>query len=452
MRCLRFPMVLCRIRWPLLLAAFLLLGGRAAQASEQPPSVLEIPFSFSLQGLFRETERIVPAQVGSWHRWQRRHGVDTRYSAWRGPLAFRLSGDTLTLQAHVRYRVQVRKSLLGVEVKAGCGVEEAPRQALIGLQVRLAWNPDWTPRPQFRLLPVRFLDRCEMTAADIDVTPLVGREFQQRMRESLHRALADLAPAMGSLRRQAAEIWRKMNGPLALAEKSWLQLNPVAVALSPLYGSETEARVHLAVALRPRLRHGERPADRPTELPPLRPFFPRSGGVRFQLSLESDYERIGSLLSTALAGRSFQVEGYRFGIDSVVLSGEGRELHVKLGFTGQARGSAEIWLEVGFIPETKTLGLKDLDYLFEPVDNDLYAMAGMFYEKIRQLLLDSANRLLERALADWEARLELALASIAPEGARLDLDDIEPRKMDIEFLPTGVRFKGSAEGSIRVRL
>jgi len=102
----------------------------ASNESRPAPSILEIPFSLPLQGLYRETERIVPTRVGSWRQWRQRHGVDTRYQAWRGPLAFRLSGDTLTLQAHVRYRVQVRKELLGaVAVKADCGVDEAPRQA-----------------------------------------------------------------------------------------------------------------------------------------------------------------------------------------------------------------------------------------------------------------------------------------------------------------------------------
>ena len=132
--CLAFR---ARGRLPIFIATMLLGGGlpiagvAAGAVSQLPhpaPSVLEIPFRFSLQGLFRETEDIVPGQVGHWRDWTRRHGVDTQYRVWRGPLALRLTGDTLTLQAHVRYWVRVRKKLLGsLQVNAGCGVDEAPR-------------------------------------------------------------------------------------------------------------------------------------------------------------------------------------------------------------------------------------------------------------------------------------------------------------------------------------
>ena len=66
-------------------------SGAVSQVPHQAPSVLEIPFRFPLQGLFRETERIVPTQVGHWREWKRRHGIDTQYRAWRGPLADRKS-------------------------------------------------------------------------------------------------------------------------------------------------------------------------------------------------------------------------------------------------------------------------------------------------------------------------------------------------------------------------
>ena len=426
-------------------------SGAVSQVPHQAPSVLEIPFRFPLQGLFRETERIVPTQVGHWREWKRRHGIDTQYRAWRGPLAFRLSGDTLSLQAHVRYWVRVRKKLLGaLEVKAGCGVDEAPRQALIGIQVRLAWNPDWTPRPLFRLLPPRFLDRCEMTVADIDVTPLVGKVFQEQMRESLRRALAALSPALRSVRHRAEGIWQRLNEPLPVADEGWLRLDPVAVALSPVFGSENKATVHLAVALRPRLSLGDRPASRPTALPPLRPFFPSAAGIRFQLSLEADYGRISRLISAALAGKTFQVKDYRFGVDSIELSGEGEEIKAKLRLNGQAAGSAEIWAEVGFDPESKSLRLEGLDYMFDPADSDLFVLAGMFYEKISQLLLETANGVMEQEMDTLRSRLEAALVGVAPEGARLDLGQIRLASVRIEFLPDGVRLEGTAEGSVRV--
>ena len=71
-----------------------------------------------------------------------------------------LAGDLLQVEAHVRYWVQGRKKILGgLDLEAGCGVDEPPRQAIIGVLVQLGWGPDWTLRPRFRVLPTRFIDR-----------------------------------------------------------------------------------------------------------------------------------------------------------------------------------------------------------------------------------------------------------------------------------------------------
>ncbi|MGB5439723.1 MAG: DUF4403 family protein, partial [Gammaproteobacteria bacterium] len=178
------------------------------QQPESPVSFIDIPLRLSLEPLINAADRMLPYQAGNWRAWKDWHGIDSQYRGWRGPLSITASGNVLLVQAHIRYWIRAQKKLLGaVTLKASCGIDEAPRQAVIGMQVLLEWGPDWTLRPRFRILPTRFLDRCEMTIANIDVTPVVETEFRKQMQESLRAALKSLAPDVNAIQRQAQQTW-----------------------------------------------------------------------------------------------------------------------------------------------------------------------------------------------------------------------------------------------------
>ncbi len=277
-----------------ILALFLgiaLLNNVVASTPAAPQvSVIELPFRFSLKDLYRDAEAQVPTQAGNWRQWRDWHGLDIRYRAWRGPLSIHFQGDTLLVQARVRYWVQVRKHLIaGLTPTMDCGVGEPARQAIVGLQVRLGWNPDWTPRPQFHVLPTHFIDSCEMSLVGIDVSPLVGKVFRQQMERSLRQALDTLTPSMHSIHTHAQNAWALLNRPIPLSDTTQLHLHPVGAALSPVYGQGDQAQIHLGLAMFPQLGPAQDDEASSWPLPPLRPYYPNSRGLRFELNLELDY-------------------------------------------------------------------------------------------------------------------------------------------------------------------
>ena len=217
-------------------------------------SVIEIPIQLSLEPLIEATEEALPNQAGNWRNWKNWHGVKSRYRAWRGPLGISITGNVLLVQAHIRYWIKARKKLLGaVNLKGSCGVNEPPRQAVIGMQVRLGWGSDWTLRPEFHILPTRFLDRCEMTIANIDVTPLVEKEFRKQMQKSLKAALRKLAPGIHAIRQQAHRSWSLLQEPIEIAQGKQLVLRPTGAALSRINGRGKSIDTRLAIRLRPQL-------------------------------------------------------------------------------------------------------------------------------------------------------------------------------------------------------
>lgn len=189
-----------------------------------------------------------------------------------------MQGELLLVQAHVRYWIKANKNVLGtLNLQSCCGVDEPPRQAVIGVMIRLAWSSDWALRPEFRVIPTRFLDRCEMTIADIDVTPLIGKKFQNQLEDKMRVALKTLSLRLSALREEAEPSWILLQQPVEVGADHWLLLNPEGVVLSPLAGHGNSVDAHLAVVMVPNVVSGSAPVGRSRPLPPLMRFYPPVG-------------------------------------------------------------------------------------------------------------------------------------------------------------------------------
>ncbi len=431
-------------------------------AAAQPPvwtraeagprvSMMEIPLSIDLGPLFRRAEALLPRELGHWKGWRGLHGVETRYRAWRGPLSMFLHGDLLRVEAHVRYWVQARGRIIkGFGLEVGCGVDEPPRQAVVGLLVKLDLGPDWTLRPRFRVLPTRFLDGCEVTAADIDVSPLIDRLFRKRMEESLRSALADLGPGLEAARRRVAGYWGQLQQPVELTPGLWLRADPLALALASPRGQGDQLHTNLGIVLL--LALGSKPPVPATQrpLPPLQTFIPRGFGTRFELNLDLDLDAVGRHLSGLLTSKPLIVEGHRVGIGRVDVAGDGRDLVLSALLTGEATGSIEIRAVPVFDPQQQAIYLRELDFVFEPQDPDQALMVDLHYQSIQTALQDGANELLGARTEGMREALESALSRSLPQGLKLGLASLQLASLDLRVIGSELRLTGTATGSLAV--
>jgi hypothetical protein len=441
------------------LVFLLAYGGVAAQpvAGIQEPGVplsfIEIPLRLSLEPLITSADRLLPSQAGNWRTWQDWHGIDSQYRAWRGPLSVTASGDVLWVQAHIRYWIRAQKSLLGaVTLKAGCGIDEAPRQAIIGMQVLLDWGSDWTLTPRFRLLPTRFIDRCEMTLANIDVTPLVATEFRKQMQDSLRAALRTLAPGLDAMRRQAQRTWSLLQEPVDLGEGNWLLLRPAGVALSRIAGRGHSLDAQLALTLQPVLVSGAEPAVEPVPLPPLGQYHPRSDGLNLHLGVNLEFPALNQRLTDTLAGKSFVITGREIDVKRINLAGNGQQLSARMELAGALAGTAELQATVAYAAQRQKLELQDLTFNYEAEDPALGALAEAFHEPIRQALEAAANEALAQQLERLRGRLGTVLEKITPPGVVLDLSDLQLSSVQLHIEQQGIRLDGTATGSARLVL
>lgn len=438
-------------------AAILLVAHSASAQSPSPgtlvggkvPSVLEIPLDIDLDPLFRKAESMLPWQAGHWQQWRREKGIETRYRAWRGPLAMSLQGDLLTVQAHVRYWVQARKRVLGTfDLEVGCGVDEPPRQAVVGLLVRLAWGPDWTLRPSFHILPTHFIDRCEVTVADVDVSPIIGSVFRRRMEDSLRAALSELRPSIDEARLRAVGYWQALQRPVELYPGVWMTANPLTIAMAPLFGSGRRLQTILGLAMLPRLE-AEAPSQGPLRpLPPLRSFVPRGSSMRFDLALAVDLDRVSELLFSDLVDRDLTLEGRSIRIGPVGLRGEGKDVILTADLEGEVAGRVEIRATTIFDPAAQRFRLADLDFVYDPNDSDLSLMVNLFYLRIKEALTEAANALLDEQVGLLHQGLTEALEGALPKGIELDLTALRLTQLNLEIGADAIRMRGSATGSV----
>lgn len=415
-------------------------------------SSIEMPVRLSLEPLIEAAEKMLPQQAGNWLDWKDWHGIESQYRAWRGPLMISVSGDVLTVQAHIRYWIRARKKLLGVNLESGCGIDEPPRQAVIGMQVRLGWNPDWTLHPQFRLLPTRFLDLCEMTFADIDVTPLVGKEFRKQMKSSLRAALGKLAPHVYVIRQQAERTWSILHEPIKIGENAWLMLQPNGAALSQIRGQANFLETHLAILLQPSLVTAARPAMPAAKLPPLMRFYPRTTGLNLQLALQLDFASLNQRITDALSGQSFDVKGHPVGIEGVELDGSGRKLRARLDLAGEFAGTAVLTGDLDYDAPAGRLVMRDLAYDYAAEDPAVDFLAKAFHGQISQSLEQAANSALLQKLDQLNGSIGSVLKKVTPRGMTLDMSGLRLNRVEIQVIPEGIRLDGTASGAARLLL
>jgi hypothetical protein len=417
-----------------------------------PVSVIQIPVELDLGPLFRAAESSLPTHAGNWPGWRKWHGIDVRYRAWRGPLRLSVQGDVLKAKAHVRYQLQARKGLIGdIGFSVGCGVDEPPRQALIGILARLNWGPDWSLHPGFKVLPTRFLDGCEVSMANFDVSPLVGREFEQRIETTLSEAMRVLGPRLARLRGEATRAWQRIQMPREVAPGLWLHVQPLSLALAPPLGAGSRLQSAVWLVLRARLSADPQPETAPTPLPPLVPYQPSQPGMRFGLALELDYASVSALINERLAGETLEApRGKMARIDKVKLSAKDEDLVLEAALSGDLAGRLAVMARPAFDVTTQTLRLEDVGFVFDAADPDQELMANLFYGGIRSRIEEAANSLLAaRTKALRDALTATFLEVVSPDHAP-QLAELRIAQLRLRIGDRGLTVAGTAGGILKL--
>lgn len=356
-----------------------------------PPEVstIVVPIRTSLASLSPEIERRVPA---TFRGKAAERGIDVRYEVARDPVRLEMIGGSLHSSTTVKYAMEACRGRFPC---ISCGFGEPRRVADIRLQSKLEWDPSWRLRSTTRLLPVHYARPCEVTWLDIDITRRFVAPVVEEQLGNVARVIDRSTPSLANLRPHAEEIWTALQTPSELAPRTWLVLEPVDVALTPIGGSGPVVASTLVLRAQTRVVVGERPAVARKPLPALRVAAAAPGAIRVPADVQLPYAEIGRLIPA----RTVQVDGKPLTIESVRMSpaGEGRVLvEAQIDYRGGAlrnyRGAVFLEGTPRVDPATSRIVVPDLDYSLDPKRRGFFARIAerAAHESIRQRLRESA--------------------------------------------------------------
>lgn len=430
-----------------------MLPGPAPAARPAPEvSTIAVPVSIDLAALAPLVEARVPSTFSGTAR---ERGIDIRYDVARDAVSLRAIGAGLHASTRVRYAMQACRGRFPC---VSCGFGEPRREALVTLHSRLEWQPSWQLRSTTRLLPVHYPRPCEVTWFDIDVTHRFVAPVVERQLGAAARVIDANTPRLTNIRTQAQQVWSALQKPIEIAPRTWLTLEPSAVALSPIHGSGATVTTTLALRALTRVVVGARPQVTGKPLPPLQTGTADEGRVRIPFDLELAYEDAGRIASATLAGRTHRVNGRELVIESLRLrpAGGGRVLveatvDYRGGFLRNYRG--EVFLEGTplFDAPSATLYFPDLEYSLAPERRGFLTriVERAAHDSIRARLREATRFNLRPRLDELRAQLTTALTRELAPGVRLaaDVQTLEPKSVHAlgEVIVVRVVMSGKAE-------
>ncbi len=394
----------------LLLPALILIAAMprawAAHEAQLGASIIELPVTVELSPLARLLEQHIPRWIARRGDWEGYRGFDVQYGVRRGPVRVAMFGEDLHVQIPVSYWIRARKKLVGrLKVTGSCGVDEPPRSALLHVAVRLRWTPDWRLVARSVVLPVRYLNPCQMTMARLDVTPLLDRYVREKLAKMVAEAVDARIPHLVELRSKVAPVWTRLNRPLPLGEDSWLLLRPQAVRVAPFLGSGPQVSIVVGLVVRPRIGLDETPAVSVPPLPRLEVDLPRGRGLELPIQVELGYRDAADELARRLAGSPF-----KFGTDSFVfsepkLSASGERLVLTLRISRDLTGRVTVSGRPVIDADTHTVSLQELNCAWETDDPVAEAYIGVFRGTLLRRLSNEARWSFSGQIEDARRRL-----------------------------------------------
>jgi uncharacterized protein DUF4403 len=422
-------------------------------AAQQPElSTISVPIRLDLTSLSPEIEKRVEK---TFNGTAKERGIDIEYKVARDPIRLAMIGGGLHSSTTVRYAMQACRGRFPC---VSCGFTQARREAQITLHTKLDWEPSWRLRSQTALLPVNYPKPCAVTWFDIDITRRFVAPVVEKQLTDAAKIIDRNTPIVSNIRPQAQQIWTALQTPFELAPRTWLVMDPIDVALTPVKGAKEIATSTLSLRTQTRVVIGEKPATTHKPLPNLRVVAePGSNGMRVPFDLELPYEEASRLASRDYANKTYRVNGKDLKLESLRVgpSFNGRvSIEAMIDYRGGAlrnyRGLLFLEGTPRFDPATATIVVPDLDYSLDPKKR-----RGFFsriaekaaHLSIRQRLRESARFPIGTNLAETRAEITRALTRQLAPGAMLRgrADAIEPvsvtpltKVISVRVIATGV--------------
>ena len=303
----------------------------SARVAEDDVSTLRLPVNINLARAFEVMERELPLVIdrtGAWEFFDSGRFA-LKYRITRQPLGFSLDWNRLTVVFEAGYSVRLGRKVLGTVVSvASCGFDsEPPRRVRATVDAVVTVDAAYRISLTSAIRSLEFVDRCEVTFADIDVTPEIAAEIRPKLEEAL--AKLDALARELDLRGPVQQAWDALATPTHVSRDGvWLVVDPKTIAIGPLIGSGSLLATTIEFTASTSMVLAE-PDTSPR--PPLPPLGLTSGGTGFVIVLTANvpFDWISKALCDELRDKPVEVGGRSVTIVDVTISGEGEQVRIR---------------------------------------------------------------------------------------------------------------------------
>lgn len=253
----------------------------------------------------------------------------------------RWHSNLLSLDAHVYYWMAGALHVWWepIPITGQCGWDDEPARELnIGLDSAFRWTPEWGVAADTNVRRVDAVNRCLLTIRDIDVTDRI-KELATRLLSRGADTIDEHIAQVARFRDQAAQLWARLQEPIAVGPRSWIVLTPMTASAGPLVASEStppELSVAFSITGNMFLRFGDRPAPQPVPLPALDTTPTPPSAFTIVSDVPVSLDAASAALRPLVTGQEFTVDRRRLRIRDIRLYGSGDKVVLEVSIDGTA--------------------------------------------------------------------------------------------------------------------
>lgn len=397
------------------------------------PSTIKLPIHLDMTSIFERAESRVPREIDQSANYHE-VGKDAlgnllaKYKIWRNPLIFSLNGNRITTSAHAYYWVELAQQIhkpkaLGgdiVQVLGSCGKNEAPREVEVTLTTEVNWGTDWNLVSKTSIKDIRFINRCSLTAFNIDVTDAIRKQLAAKMNQLAE--LLDRRVRSTDVAGKILTAWNSLQTPFSLdGSNAKLSILPIDAAGGPITGSGNTISTSLSVSAFATLLFDSPAPTTDPAAKPLPPFRQDSGGNGFHIVVNAliPFSTASNELTRLLSSRKYQLGSKEIEITGAAISGSGDTALLKLTLSGGMTGVVTVRGRLRFDQAANVLSIEDIELASDGSDPltksfiELANVSPMFRSKISENAHWSLDSQLTEARSDVDRALNQSVGNLA---------------------------------------
>ena len=389
----------------------------------QSVSSIKIPIKVNLRPYFLETDKSIPYRFEGSD--QACEGVSYSYKFFRGPINFKGVNDQITFDIKGKYSLNLNycpqcTSLFDnnghciiPRIYSSCGLDEPLRKIEVGYATKIGLTNDYKLDSKTNLRKIKTTSPCIVSVFEFDATTTLKKEITVALQDL--ESEIDSVISTVDLKPELAETWNYFTQPIDLEGYGFLQMNPSSVSMSPIKYKGDTAYFNAIIVAKPNVL--TTPSERKVSPLPNLSDYNNKEGFDITMDIFSTYDSLSSILTKNIQGQEIVLKKNKIKFQNIEIHGASdRMLHLKVGFTGDKKGTLYLTGTPTFDSIHQKIKFDDLIFDVKTKSALLKSAKWMFDKKITSAIREASQVDLSPYLDSLKQEINKSINSEVSDG------------------------------------